>query len=341
MTKKVGMLLVNLGTPLTPSARDVRRYLRSFLSDRRVVEIPRFLWWLILNCVILLVRPRKVARLYHEIWSMQGSPLRFHTLNLLEEVKKKAEKDNLCHTETLGDALGVEFIFAAAMSYGEPGIERALTDFSAAKIDLLMVIPLFPQFSATTQGPVFDQMAAFYQYQRRIPSVLFVNDFADHPAFIRLLADHIQTIRATLPPCDLLLFSFHGLPERYVQLGDPYLDRCHQTTQLLVEALGLESQQWKLAFQSRFGRTPWLKPYLSEMLVNLPQAGIQRIQVVCPGFSSDCLETLEEINVQSRALFLSKGGVSFDYIPCLNDAHFFADWLWMRTKKTAFAFLSE
>ncbi len=330
MQQKIGVLIVNLGTPLSPSARDIRRYLKSFLSDPRVVEIPRLVWWFILNVIILNLRPKKVAVLYKKIWGVDGSPLRVNTLNLLENLKDLAAAEPIPAT----------LAFEGAMTYGEPSMLAALAHFQQQSIDNIIVIPLFPQFSATTQGPVFDQLFAFYKCKRNIPALFLLRDFSSDDFFVEVLANHIKRFREVHERPDLLVFSFHGIPQGYVDKGDPYFDRCKQTALLLVEKLGLREDEWTIAFQSRFGRTPWLQPYLFEVLPMLPKKGIKKIQIICPGFLSDCLETLEEINVESRHLFLEAGGECFEYIPCLNDSVEFSSMLWGKIKKITTAFLA-
>ncbi|GAB4183092.1 MAG: ferrochelatase [Wenzhouxiangellaceae bacterium] len=301
---RTGVLLVNLGTPEAPQPGALRRYLREFLSDPRVVEAPRWLWWLVLRGIILPLRSGRSARAYQEVWSEQGSPLAWHSRQL---------------TTALAAALGEpDLEVALAMRYGQPSIAGALDDLAAKQVRRLLVLPLYPQYSATTTASVFDAVTSHLQQRRWIPELRFVNEYYQHPAWVSAMAEHIREQQAQLPPCDQLLFSYHGIPRRYFLAGDPYHCQCHATTRLLAEALGLQSAGYQQVFQSRFGREEWLRPYTDKTLEQLAASGVKRVRVVCPGFAVDCLETLEEIAMQNRELFIKAGGERLDYIPALN-----------------------
>jgi ferrochelatase len=305
---KTGILLVNLGTPEAPTAKSVRRYLKEFLWDPRVVEIPRPIWWLILNAIILNVRPGASAKKYAAIWTRDGSPLRVHT-----------ERQAHLLRGFLGTRIRSPFEVAWAMRYGSPSIAEAMSSFKAAGCDRVLVLPLYPQYAASTTASAFDSVAQVLSRTRNIPAMRMVRSFHDHPAYISSLAGSIRKAWGSDGPPDVLLMSFHGLPRYTLDRGDPYHCECHKTARLLAEALQLRDGQWKLAFQSRFGRTEWLKPYTSEVLDDLAKGGKRRVDVACPGFVSDCLETLEEIGIEAKARFLAAGGKEFRLIPCLNE----------------------
>ncbi len=309
---KTGILLVNLGTPAAPNARSIRRYLAEFLSDPRVIEMPRWLWRLILHGVILRFRPAHIAPAYQSIWTEQGSPL-------LAISEQQAEKLKARITPHFQHAVEVTL----GMRYGRPSIAAALRELQAANVQRLLVLPLYPQYSATTTASTFDALAAELMSWRWIPSLRMLNQYHDHPAYIETLAASVRDFWQTRTQADRLLISFHGLPKRYQLAGDPYFHQCQKTARLLAEKLELNEDQWQISFQSRVGREEWLQPYTDETLKALPGKGIKSVQVICPGFPTDCLETLEEINVQNREWFLQAGGKHFDYIPALNasDTH--------------------
>jgi len=302
-----GVLLVNLGTPDQTDTRSVRRYLAEFLWDPRVVEIWRPLWWLILHGVILRLRPRKVAALYRSIWTPEGSPL-------LVIPKKQCE----LISERLANIAPGRIETVLAMRYGSPSIQAGLEELRNRGARRLLVLPLYPQYSATTTASVFDEVTRVLATWRWVPGLRFIQHYHDDPAYITALADSVREHWATNGQPDKLLMSFHGIPRRCLLDGDPYFCEVQKTGRLLAEALELSEDQWLLAFQSRFGREEWLSPYVDQTLRDWGKAGIRRVDVVCPGFSADCLETLEEISVQNRETFLESGGRKFHYIPALN-----------------------
>lgn len=313
-TARDGVLLLNLGTPDEPNAGAVRRYLAQFLSDRRVVDAPRWLWKIILNLVILRVRPGPVARKYASIWHEDGSPLLVYSKRLAEAVAAKLGSGPRDANDQSGGP-AVEL----AMTYGNPSIPAALDALEAQNVRRLLVLPLFPQYSSSTTAAAFDGVAASLARRRWIPELRFVNTYHDHPAYIEALAESVRAHQADHGQPQKLLMSFHGIPQRYFMTGDPYHCLCQMTARLLAEALGLRDDQWELAFQSRFGRETWLQPYLDQRLEELAAEGVHDVQVICPGFAADCLETLEEIAMENRELFEEAGGKRYSYIPALNE----------------------
>lgn len=307
---KTGVLLVNLGTPSAPTTRALRPYLKEFLSDRRVVEIPRALWWLILNGIILNTRPKKSARKYASIWTGEGSPLRVHT-----------EKQALLLRGYLGERIKSPHTVAWAMRYGSPSIDSALAELHADGCDRILVLPLYPQYAASTTASVFDVVFESLAKMRNMPGLRLVKHFHDHPAYISALATRVNRYWMENGRPDKLILSFHGLPRYTLDKGDPYHCECHKTVRLLVQELGIDADMVLTTFQSRFGRGEWLKPYTIDTIKKLGKAKTGRVDVFCPGFVSDCLETLEEIGIENKAVFLKAGGKNFHHIPCLNDGH--------------------
>ena len=303
-----GLLVTNLGTPDAPTPAAVRKYLREFLWDPRVVELPRVLWWALLNGFILPVRPRRVAPKYQEIWTPEGSPL-------LAISRRQVAR--------LGEILSARFPgafkIALGMRYGSPSIPESMEALRAASVRRLLVLPLYPQYSATTTASTFDAVAAVLQGWRLVPELHFINSYHDHPGYLDAVAASIRDALSAHGGCDRLLFSFHGIPRRYVEAGDPYADECHASARLIAASLGLKDQQWTVSFQSRVGREEWLRPYTDHLLREWGRAGVASVAVACPGFSADCLETLEEIALQNRDMFQAAGGGDYRYIPCLND----------------------
>lgn len=304
--ESIGVLLVNLGTPDAPTAPAVRRYLKQFLSDRRVIEAPRWLWWLILRLAVLPFRGKRSAAAYAQVWTPRGSPLL---------AISRRQRDAL--QESFG---GAPIHFALAMSYGEPSIEQGLRELERHNCAYVLTLPMYPQYASSTVGSVFDAVTAALARRRRVPHFRFISHYCDDPRYISALADSIADYRRAHGRADKLLFSFHGTPVDMLLAGDPYHCQCCKTARLTAERLRLRSDAWQVSFQSRFGRAVWLQPYTDETLRRFGAAGVRSVQVVCPAFSADCLETLEEIAVENREVFVGGGGESYGYIPALNDS---------------------
>lgn len=304
----LGVLLTNLGTPDTPSVPDVRRYLAEFLWDPRVVEMARLPWWLILHGTILRTRPARSARAYRSIWTAAGSPL-------LAIARRQAT--------ALQSLLSARFPgpvkVALGMRYGNPSIASALTELRQAQARRILAFPLYPQYSASTTASAFDAVTQELARWRWLPELRFVNQYHDEPGYIDALAQSIRDHWAERGEPARLLFSFHGLPKAYFAQGDPYHCQCQKTARLVAERLGLAPGRWFVSFQSRLGKQEWLQPYTDATLRNWGAAGVTSVQVLSPGFSADCLETIEEIDAENRHLFLAAGGREYSYIPCLND----------------------
>ena len=309
---KIGVLLVNLGTPDAPTTPAVKRYLKEFLSDPRVVEIPKLIWWLILNGIILKIRPKKSAALYRSIWLTEGAPLLHYTQALTHKVTN-------CLKQSLPDA-SEHLIIECAMRYGNPSIGSVLQKMRDAGLHYLYVLPLYPQYSASTTASIFDAISNELKTWRLIPELFFLRNYHDNPRFIETCCKHIREHWAQHGKGEQLFLSYHGLPLRNLHLGDPYHCQCHKTTRLIREALGMDTHPIRTLFQSRFGRATWLQPYFDKTLEAEAKNGLESVQVFCPGFAVDCLETLEEIAVEGKASFLEAGGKSFHYIPALNDS---------------------
>ena len=305
---QTGVLLCNLGTPDAPKTAELRRYLKEFLSDPRVVEVPRLLWWMILNLIILRIRPRRSAKLYASVWSEGGSPLMVHSSNQVAGVKKILDKK---FKRDVPVALG--------MRYGNPSMESAIAELTAQNVRNITVLPLYPQYSGATTGSTFDAVAQTFTKTRWVPELHFIGGYQQSKLYIDALCGTIRKHIAEHGQPDKLMFSYHGTPQKYLNKGDPYHCFCHQTTRLVREQLGWEEDQVITTFQSRFGREPWLQPYTDKTLEQIPEDGVKHVAVICPGFSSDCLETIEEINMEARESFIESGGEQFHYIPCLND----------------------
>lgn len=304
---KIGVLITNLGTPAAPTKAALKPYLKEFLSDPRVVEVPRLIWWLVLNGIILNIRPKRSAHAYSTVWTERGSPLLYHTQDQKNAIEAKLKA-------TMGDNIVVEF----AMRYGQPSVASVLDKMFAQGVRKLVVLPLYPQYCASTVGSTFDAIANYLKQTRWVPELRFINQYCDFAPYIQAQAKKIKAHWNTYGRADKLIFSYHGIPKRYLTSGDPYFCQCHKTSRLLADALGLSSDDYLTTFQSRFGREEWLKPYTDETLKSLPSTGVKSVQVVCPGFSSDCLETIEEIGVENRGYFMESGGERYEYIPCLN-----------------------
>jgi ferrochelatase len=299
-----GVLLVNLGTPDAPTPAALRRYLAEFLADPRITELPRWLWWFILHGVILRIRPRSSAFKYQQIWTENGSPLL-----TISQAQAKA----------LSLSLGDDFTVALGMRYGNPSIATGLEELRQANAQRIIILPLYPQYSGSTTGSTFDAVADVLKYWRRVPDLHFISQYYDKSSYIKALVVQIKNYWTEHGIPDKLLFSFHGVPKRFVTAGDPYFDQCQTTAQLIAAEMNLTEDKWMLVFQSRFGREEWLKPYTDYTLTTLGKAGVKRVDVICPGFAADCVETLEEINQENRQVFLKAGGQIFHYIPAIND----------------------
>ncbi|MEE2873813.1 MAG: ferrochelatase [Candidatus Latescibacterota bacterium] len=312
--RKIGVLVAQLGTPQAPTAKAVRPYLRQFLSDPRVVDLHPLKWYPILYLLVLTRRPARSAALYANIWTDEGSPLMIHS---------KAQ------TKGLEERLGDDYRVILGMRYGEPSIQQAIKTLEAEGIDRILIFSMYPQFSSTTTGAIYDAVnrAAngrrcpwFFDRKRQMPTLRFVPPYFDHPAYIEALKQSItdETERLAWKP-DRHLITFHGIPKRYVDEGDPYRRQCEETAQLLATALELGEDDWTTGFQSRFGKEPWLEPYTEEVLSGLGDQGVRRLLAACPGFTGDCLETLDEIGREGDELFRAGGGEALHLVPCLND----------------------
>ncbi|MDD5240132.1 MAG: ferrochelatase [Sulfuricella sp.] len=338
---KTGILLINLGTPDAPTAAAVRAYLKEFLGDPRVVEIPRALWWLILNGVILNTRPKKSAEKYALIWTAEGSPLLVHTQKqakllrgylgeslgssapaALSPTLSHGERGQSCSPPKDGgeDKPLVEF----AMCYGNPSIAAGLEKLRQQNCDRILIVPLYPQYAASSTASAMDAVFKALRRMRNMPEIRTIRHFHDHPAYIAALAQSVRDYWMQNGHPDKLIMSFHGVPRYTLDKGDPYHCECQKTGRLLAEALGLSAQQYQITFQSRFGRAEWVKPYTTATLEDLGKQGTKRVDVICPGFVGDCLETLEEIAMEGKATFLGAGGGEYHYIPCLNERQ---DWI--------------
>jgi ferrochelatase len=302
-----GILLCNLGTPDAPRPTELRRYLKEFLSDPRVVELPRLLWWMILNLIILRIRPRRSAKLYQSVWTDSGSPLMVYSQGQVKAVKHRL-------AEKYGDIPVV-----LGMRYGNPSMAAAVKELTDQNVRDIIVLPLYPQYAGATTGSTFDAIAKTFTQLRWVPELQFINGYHKSEGYLDALCTTIKRHIDAHGQPDKFIFSYHGTPERYLKKGDPYHCFCHQTTRLVREKLGFDEAQVMTTFQSRFGREPWLQPYTDKTLEQLPKDGVKHIAVICPGFSSDCLETIEEINMEARESFIEHGGEQFHYIPCLND----------------------
>ena len=305
---RVGVLLVNLGTPADPSPKSVRKYLAEFLWDPRVIEMPRALWWLILHGIILRFRPRRSAHAYQKIWTPDGSPLLIESRRLTHGLAARLH-------QLYGDAVVVDL----AMTYGEPSIVAALERFREKNVQRLLVLPLYPQYSSTTTGSIFEFVTRELGRWRWMPELRFVNQYWQRESYLAAVADSVAA-HWRVHGRKHLLFSFHSIPKRYFLAGDPYHCFCQATARGVAERLGLGKDEWSIGFQSRFGREEWLKPYVDMLLQEYAKSGPKSVTVVCPGFATDCLETLEEISMQNRDMYLAQGGEAFDYVPCLNSS---------------------
>lgn len=307
--RRVGILVSNLGTPDAPDAPALRRYLAQFLGDPRVVEIPRAVWWLILHGIILRTRPAKSAEKYRSVWMAEhGSPLRHWTARQAEGLAARLAADG-------GEPVEVAY----GMRYGNPSLESAVLDLRARGCDRILLLPMYPQYAASTTASTFDAIADTFARLRNVPGLRTVRNFHDHPAYIAAWAAQIRAHWAQHGQPDRLVMSFHGVPRYTLDRGDPYHCECLKTGRLIAEALQLPRDRWVVSFQSLFGRAEWIKPYTEPTVRELARSGVRHVQVVCPGFPADCLETIEEIGMEVRDAFLEDGGATYSFIPCLND----------------------
>lgn len=309
---RIAVLLINLGTPDEPTAPAVRRYLRQFLSDPRVIEIPKFLWAIILNLFVLPSRPKRVAEAYASIWD-GDSPMR----NILNGQVAQLEPRLAAANEPF------RVTVHSAMSYGNPGLPEVMDKLRSEGVDHFVMLPVFPQYSATSSGAVYDAINKWALKQRNLPNYTIVKDYFAHPLYIKALADSIRRFQATHGKPEKLMFSFHGIPQPYMDKGDPYPRRCKCTAAQVAHELGLRDDEWIISFQSRFGKQEWVKPYTDVILDEWAKSGVKSVQILSPAFSADCLETLEELAIENRENFLEAGGEEYHYIPALNmdEAH--------------------
>lgn len=301
---RVGVLVSNLGSPEAPTRKAVKKFLAEFLWDQRVIDLPRLFWWPILHGIILNTRPQKVAPLYQKIWGPGGSPLKVFTNELAAAIEKNLPQDI--------------FSVAVGMRYGEPSLSNAILSLKKRGCKKILALPLYPQFSSTTTGSTFGALSALLHNRRDTVPLRYVDHYFDNKSYIQAVANSIQCFWQTSSRPDKLLFSFHGLPLRYVGEGDPYPTQCEKTARLVAEHLGLVPEDWSLCYQSRFGREEWLSPDLPDTLKKMAQRGHKNVQVICPGFAVDGLETLEEVALRNREVFLAAGGTAYEYIPALN-----------------------
>ena len=309
---RIAVLLINLGTPDEATAPAVRRYLKQFLSDPRVIEIPQFLWAIILNLFVLPSRPKRVAEAYASIWD-GDSPMRNILNTQVEKLQQRLD----------GQAAPFRVSVHAAMSYGNPGLPDVMDKLRSEGVDHFVMLPVFPQYSATSTGAVYDAITKWSLKQRNLPNMTIVKDYFAHPLYIKALADGIRRFQAEHGKPEKLMFSFHGIPQPYADKGDPYPKRCKCTAAQVAHELGLKEDEWIISFQSRFGKQEWVKPYTDVVLEEWGKSGVRSVQILSPAFSADCLETLEELAIENRETFLNAGGQEYHYIPALNidEAH--------------------
>lgn len=313
-SEKIGVLITNLGTPARPDKRALRAYLKEFLSDHRVVEIPRAIWWFILNGIILNTRPKASAELYKSVWTEKGSPLYFHTQAQCEALRSRLDNGSSDSSERSESHLIVDF----AMRYGEPAINKVIQSMQNRGATRIVVLPLYPQYASSTTGSTFDAVAGQLQKMRWVPELRFVSQYCDQPEYITACATAIKKHWEAFSKAEKLILSFHGIPKFSLEKGDPYYCQCQKTSRLIAAELNLGEDEFITTFQSRFGRAEWLQPYTDKTLSALPSQGVKSVDIFCPGFSADCLETLEEIAVENKHYFIDAGGLDYRYIPALN-----------------------
>lgn len=304
---KVTVVLANLGTPDQATVPAVRRFLKQFLSDIRVIEIPKVIWWIILHLFVLTFRPKRVAKAYASVWS-KDSPMREIVLEQTRLVKQRLQDENHQFDLTV----------VPAMTYGQPSIYDVLAQLEKTPQEHVILLPLFPQYSATSTAPLYDAFARWIPQQRHLPGLTLIKDYYQHPLFIQALADSVLSYQAEHGKPEKLLMSFHGIPQPYADKGDPYADRCRITARLVADVLHLKDEEWAISFQSRFGKQEWVKPYTDQLLQQWGEQNVQSVQVISPAFSADCLETLEELAIQNKELFQHAGGGDYAYIAALN-----------------------
>lgn len=317
MSKKSAILLVNLGTPAEPTPGGVAVFLKRFLSDPRVVEAPRLMWWFILRLIIIPVRAKRVAAAYRKIWTKEGSPIKVISVRQAEKLQTVLEKD---HPENAP-------LVVAAEAYGDNSIGEQVTVLANRRVTAFTLVPMYPQYSGVTTGAIYDQVARLQLQSRDVPDIRIVKSYPDEPGYINALTTVVRQHWQTNARNEKLLMSFHGVPQAYVDKGDPYYEQCTQTARCLAQALDLADTEWAFSFQSRFGSRQWLQPYTDKLLEQWAVEGVKSVDVVSPAFTADCLETLEELNIGSRELFLQAGGDAFSYIPCVNDSNGFIAFL--------------
>ena len=305
---RIAVVLMNLGTPDEPTPAGVRRFLREFLSDTRVIEIPKFLWWIILNLFVLTFRPKRVAKAYASIWGDGDSPMRL-IMNKQTELLQQKLNPLYPHANVT---------VHTAMTYGNPATAMVLDDLKKQGVEHVVILPLFPQYSSTSTGAAFDVVNQWVSKRRDLVSMALIKDYYQHPLYIAALAERVRVYRKEHGTAEKLLMSFHGIPQPYADKGDPYPERCKVTAKLLAEALELNDEQWAISFQSRFGKQEWVKPYTDQLLETWGKQGVNSLQIISPAFSADCLETLEELAIENKELFLHAGGKEYSYIPALN-----------------------
>lgn len=312
--KKKAVILVNLGTPDSATKAGVSNFLKEFLSDRRVVEVPKFIWWFVLRCAVIPLRAKKVVNAYKKIWWEEGSPLRVISTRQVRSLQQK-----------LDEAYGREApLVANAATYGSPSLKAVVAELESKGVERFMVIPMYPQYSGSTTGAIYDQLTKIIYGARNVPDITVVKSFYDYSLYISALAACVKK-HWEQQKGEKLLMSFHGIPQEYADKGDPYEIHCRSTAELLAAELGLKSNEWAMGFQSRFGPKKWLKPYVDTQLTQWAKEGVKSVDIISPAFTADCLETLEELDIGYRELFLSAGGEKYHYIPCVNDSPVFID----------------
>ncbi len=314
--RKKAVILINLGTPKTATKADVSIFLKEFLSDSRVVEVPKIVWWFVLRCVVIPLRAKKVANAYQKIWWEEGSPLR-----VISERQAIALQQKI--NETFGDEAP---LVVNAATYGSPSLKAVMADLEKKGIERFLVIPMYPQYSGSTTGAIYDQLSKIVHGARNVPDITVVKSFYDHRLYISALSESVKK-HWQQQKGEKLLMSFHGIPQEYADKGDPYEIHCRSTAELLATELGLGSTEWAIGFQSRFGPKKWLQPYVDTQLRQWAKEGVKSVDIISPAFTADCLETLEELNIGYRELFIEAGGENYNYIPCVNDSPNFIDTL--------------